>query len=76
VLKFTSVSTTAVDGVDRKEIRDQVGSTIYHQLLLFAAGSSKLITNSGIYYYHYHLKVTAVVCKSIDLVLGMGSKLS
>ncbi|WP_158728181.1 MULTISPECIES: 1-acyl-sn-glycerol-3-phosphate acyltransferase [unclassified Flavobacterium] len=35
------VPTTAVDGVDRKEIRDQVRSTIYHQLLLFAAGSSK-----------------------------------
>jgi 1-acyl-sn-glycerol-3-phosphate acyltransferase len=35
------VPTTAVDGVDRKEIRDRVRSTIYHQLLLFAAGSSK-----------------------------------
>ncbi len=33
---------TAAEGIDRKEIRDRVRSTIYHQLLLFAAGSTKI----------------------------------
>jgi hypothetical protein len=75
VLKFT-ILLTAVDGVDRKEIRDQGSSTIYHQLLLmFAAGSSKTAFRYIFLYFYHRIKVTAVVCKSIDLVLAWALKL-